>query len=112
MDPLVVPMGLLAGVGAVLSHLLGNRRVAKARREFFARHTRAVSQLADAAIEVMAVEYGADLEDAMKKLMVAAKERNPAFVGLMPQGGFAEMRAHIAKLRAAKEKPSAPTTES
>lgn len=104
MDPLVVPMGLLAGVGAVLSHLLGNRRVANARREFISRHTRAISQLADAAVEVMAVEYGADLEDAMKKLMAAAKERNPAFVGIA--GDMTAARAHIAKLRAAKEKLS------
>lgn len=106
MDPLILPLGIMAGVGAALSHILGNRRVAKAQRELVARHVRSVSQLADAAVEVMAVEYGADIEDAMKKLMVAARQRNPAFVGFA--GDMTAARAHIAKLRAEKEKASDP----
>lgn len=109
MDPLVLPLGILAGIGAVVSHILSNARVKRLKRQYFRRHVEATSQLADAAVEVMAVEYGADIEDAMKKLLAAAKERNPAFAGSMPKD-FAAARAHVAKLRAAKEKASAPQT--
>lgn len=107
MDQLLIPLGILAGVGAVLSHIMSNMRVRRAQRDFIARHTRSVSQLADAAVEVMAVEYGADIEDAMNKLMKAAQDRNPSFVGLVPKD-LSGARAHVEKLR--KEKASASQT--
>lgn len=112
MEPsLVTPLAILGGTGAILSWLLSSMRVKREHARFMRLHTTSVSQLADAAVEAMAVECGMDIEDAMKLLLKYAQERNPAFVGLIPKD-FTAAREQIAKLRAEKEKRSASQSNS
>jgi hypothetical protein len=107
MDPLQV--GIIAIVGGVASHLMAKRKFAQKRREWMHRHIMSMTALADAAVEVMAVDYNADLKECMEKLYAKALEKNPALVGLSnpnPQPGAYEQIDKLRKEKHGDKKPS------
>jgi hypothetical protein len=81
---------------------MARRNMAKRRREWIHKHIMSMTALADAAVEVMAVDYKADLKECMEKLYAKALEKNPALIGLSNPVPMAGGYEHIEKLR--KEK--------
>jgi hypothetical protein len=66
MDPLqLIVIALVGGIG---SHLYAKKKMADLRRRMMHRHIMSMTALADAAVEVMAVDYEHDLKECMEKI--------------------------------------------
>ena len=89
-------------IGGTVSHLYSKRNMAQLRRRMMQRHIMSMTALADACVEVMAVDYRADLKECMEKLYAKALEKNPALIGLSNPTPSKESYAEIERLR--KEK--------
>jgi hypothetical protein len=108
MDPsILIPIVGTVALGGIASHIMSNRRVRRAQRQFAANHVRAMTSLADAAVEILCVDHGMDVPDAQKLLLEEAQRRNPHLVGV-PAGAndpafLARARKMIEDKRAAKK---------
>lgn len=102
---LLWPLLGVALIGGALSTHMANRRMLRMRQFFSRQHVMSMTALADAAIETMAVDYGADMRDALKAMMDRAQLRNPNLIGIpVPPTGeaFKRAEAYVAKKRAEK----------
>jgi hypothetical protein len=91
-------------LGGIASHIMSNRRMRRAQRQFAANHVRAMTSLADAAVEILCVDHGMDVPDAQKLLLEAAQRRNPDLVaGTNDPAFLARARKMIEDKRAAKK---------
>lgn len=103
MDNIAVPMVALAAIGAFLSHHLAKRRLMREKRQWMTIHARAMTAVADAAVEVLCVDAGMAIETAQARLMEEAQKRDPMIRGLPATGtpaAMAEARAYVEKKRA------------
>src|SRR2546429_556743 len=105
MNDLLVPLVALAVIGGSATHILANRKIRRIRLGYTRLHAMSMAALADAAIETMAVDYGADIRAAMEAMLMRAKLRMPSLIGIPHEPTSADYRkaeAHVAKMRAEK----------
>lgn len=94
-------MLLLAFIGAVASYILSNRRIKVEKRRFIQMHIVSMTQLGEAAMEVLCVDYEHDVEEAMAKLQTALRVHNPNIVAMAAKD-MAETRKNLEAARAKK----------
>ena len=72
---MMVPLGLLAVIGGVLSHIIATRRLKRLRRELLGMHIRSLTMMGDSAMEIMCVDHEMEIEAAHARLQEAVAER-------------------------------------
>ena len=65
---MMVPLGLLAVIGGVLSHIIATRRLKRLRRELLGMHIRSLTMMGDSAMEIMCVDHEMEIEAAHARL--------------------------------------------
>ena len=77
---MMVPLGLLAVIGGVLSHIIATRRLKRLRRELLGMHIRSLTIMGDSAMEIMCVDHEMEIEAAHGRLQEAVAERGSDIV--------------------------------
>lgn len=103
MDSMIIPLTLLAIVGGYLSHVLAKRKLRREQQRYFRIHAAAMTAMADAAVEILAVDCGMDIRTAQQRLQEEAKRRLPSIIGFLVEPSaeaFRQAQAYVDKKRA------------